>query len=598
MKPIIREYLASLREREELDVLIPNLLSELGYMVFSRPSRGTRQFGVDVAAIGPGDDDRVYLFSIKRGDLTRSEWNGSSDQALRPSLDEIFDAYIPHHLPPEYSRKRIVICPCFGGEVLESAHEAFHGYMSNKQNERVEFSVWNGDRIAGFLQDGLLREDLMASGSRVSLRKAIAMVDEPETSTAHFNRFVDALATSAADVDDVARIRIARQMSIGLWILFVWARDQNNLESSYLGSEYALLRFWDIGKELLASGTKASEDMGDILTELVDLHFDIWNELVDRKVLPHAGMQDAISAAVRTSSPLDVNLKLFDIMGRISLHGLWLVWIGDRSGSLPVLRERNHQDLRIDILAQKLWSLVVANPVLTTPISDHQVIDLSLGFMLLARAGRFIELQTWISQVVQRSTFLYRSHGQFPCDLADYAELCEHPRSSSDDYLKSVTKGSSLLPTLAFWSAALEDEETLTILETLKSQILSHCTIQLWLPDEETETGLWRGRDDHGASFCDIPLIRDGQKILTYVRRECGQDTPFFELSAVKQGFWPLVLVACRHYRLPISPHLFDSLLQGFEKLSPGIGRMSSEYIGKQSLMSSTASFALSRVVP
>ena len=49
MKPVIREYLASLRERGELDAILPDLLSELGYTVISRPSRGTRQFGVDVA---------------------------------------------------------------------------------------------------------------------------------------------------------------------------------------------------------------------------------------------------------------------------------------------------------------------------------------------------------------------------------------------------------------------------------------------------------------------------------------------------------------------------------------------------------------------
>ena len=68
MKLIIRQYLASLKERGELDAILPDLLSELGLNVYSRPSRGTRQDGVDVAAVGKleGDDtDKVYLFSIK-----------------------------------------------------------------------------------------------------------------------------------------------------------------------------------------------------------------------------------------------------------------------------------------------------------------------------------------------------------------------------------------------------------------------------------------------------------------------------------------------------------------------------------------------------
>lgn len=74
MKLVFRQYLASLRERRELDAVLPDLLSELGYTVLSRPSIGTRQYGVDVAALSPADEagkQQLYLFSIKQGDLMR-----------------------------------------------------------------------------------------------------------------------------------------------------------------------------------------------------------------------------------------------------------------------------------------------------------------------------------------------------------------------------------------------------------------------------------------------------------------------------------------------------------------------------------------------
>ncbi|MFT8613794.1 MAG: hypothetical protein ABF727_14510 [Gluconobacter oxydans] len=38
MKLMIREYQASLRERGELDAILPDLLTEMGYRIFSRPS--------------------------------------------------------------------------------------------------------------------------------------------------------------------------------------------------------------------------------------------------------------------------------------------------------------------------------------------------------------------------------------------------------------------------------------------------------------------------------------------------------------------------------------------------------------------------------
>ena len=91
MKLILKQYLASLKERKELDAVLPDLLSSMGMNVFISPTRGVKEYGVDIAAVGrlTDEEEKVYLFSVKSGNLTRDTWNGSADQALRPSLDEI-----------------------------------------------------------------------------------------------------------------------------------------------------------------------------------------------------------------------------------------------------------------------------------------------------------------------------------------------------------------------------------------------------------------------------------------------------------------------------------------------------------------------------
>ncbi|AUW58187.1 hypothetical protein C1T17_08795 [Sphingobium sp. SCG-1] len=85
MKLVIREYLASLKERDELDAVLPDLLTELGFTVYSRPARGTRQYGVDVAAVGPGQDGirRVHLFSVK--------WAISTEMSGTPPPHKVSD---------------------------------------------------------------------------------------------------------------------------------------------------------------------------------------------------------------------------------------------------------------------------------------------------------------------------------------------------------------------------------------------------------------------------------------------------------------------------------------------------------------------------
>ena len=173
MKLIIKEYLASLREREELDAVLPDLLSQMGMNVFSRPGRGTRQHGVDVAAIGSvdGEEETVYLFSIKPGDLRRSDWNSASPQSLRPSLDEIQDAYIRNRLPKHHREKKIKICICVGGDIREEVREDIEGYKDRYSNDQVTFDEWNGDRIAALIETHFLREELLPQEARSHLRK-------------------------------------------------------------------------------------------------------------------------------------------------------------------------------------------------------------------------------------------------------------------------------------------------------------------------------------------------------------------------------------------------------------------------------------------
>ena len=116
MKLIFMQYLASLKERGELDALMPDLLSEVGLSVISKPALGTKQHGVDVAAVGAlGDGERsVFLISIKPGDLRRKGWD-SGEQSLRTSLNQILDVYIGSRIPKRYKHLPVVVVLCIGG---------------------------------------------------------------------------------------------------------------------------------------------------------------------------------------------------------------------------------------------------------------------------------------------------------------------------------------------------------------------------------------------------------------------------------------------------------------------------------------------------
>lgn len=583
MKLVIREYLASLRERGELDAVLPDLLTELGFTVYSRPARGTRQYGVDVAAVGTGRDGvrRVHLFSVKSGDLDRTEWATASPQSLRPSLDEILDHYIGSRIPPEYATLPIAICLTFGGAIDEQVRAEVTGYMNRNTTERISYEEWNGDRLADVILDGILREGLLPAPLRSHLRKSVAMVEEPDIALDHFGRLLRALADAPGGTP-AARLSQARLINICLWIMFVWAREANNVEAPYRASERALLEVWHLLKTDVARSGKAAEAAGLIINELVELHFAIWDELFETKILPHADVRHALSSAVGSHAALDVNLKLFEIVGRLALRGLWMVWQLAPSKGPAVLSNDYLQALpaalaettkaavqRIDRLCERLMQIVSNNRALLSPIGDWQAIDIGLAFTLLAcRPGAHGAIDEWSEELAKRSIFAFNVHGRYPVTTHSYWDLVDHPSERSDDYRQNATEGSILYPMLALWASARGYQTLFDELAAFKEKSLGHCTFQTWLPDEDSEDKLYLGSDNHGATLTGIPVTAGTQDTLEFVLEEVATNPHYDALSAVRLGHWPIVLTACRCHRLPIPPQVWRDLLPALRSLA------------------------------
>lgn len=552
MKLILREYLASLRERAELDAILPDLLSELGFNVYSRPGRGTVQHGVDVAAIGRDEEGRakVYLFTIKRGDLGRQDWNGS-DQALRPSLDDIIDTYIPTHIPAEHKGLPVVVCICFGGDVKEPVRLSLTQYETAKTTDTLSFEEWNGDKIANLLLQGVLREDLLPKPFRSDFQKAVALLDEPEVSYRHFARLARDLSNSVKD--DKCRVRVARQIYICLWVLYVWGRDVGNVEAPYRASELAILSIWELVKPLIDKPSPEHRALATVIDQTVRLHLLIATGFIEEKIAPFCESRDAIGMTVGSRSAVDVSLKLFDLLGRIALTGVWLKWLEDQTkgkeSSEPEKAVRRYFDIGM--------SLIENNGALNLPLCDDQTTDISL-FLLLCmwNAEAPQRLVVWIESMVSLHDFTVRANGRYPTSMREYTDLVEHPREKSKEYFEEATAGSTLIPMLAMWSKALGRVDLATQLACLTTDKLAHCTMQLWTPGKDTEQHLYTNSNVHGVAITDLPIKDGAVDLVETVADGCREGT-FDTLSAIKTDVWPIVLTACRHWRLPVPPNFY-----------------------------------------
>lgn len=561
MKLLVRQYVASLRERGELDAILPDLLTELGFDVISRPSVGARQYGVDIAAVGRDEDGerKLFLFSVKQGDLTRADWDGSA-QALRPSLDEILEIYLRLRVARQHQKLKVVICLCFGGDVVEAVQDNVIGYVEAHETERVSFKIWNGDVIASQLTKGILRESLLPAELRTSFQKAVAMVDEPEIAFLHFSHLVRQLCARHHG-SAKSRASTVRQVYLMLWILFVWARDAGNVESAYQASEFAILHVWQLAKTEIGKNTASSRELGETFSELVDLHFSVFDEMVTVKILPHVDKRHAISMAVGSSSPVDVNLKLFDLAGRISLHILWRLWLRSGEAEMPVVRG-DWDDVVSADLTQKLVLLIRNNPILLSPLQDAQSIEIALGLMVFTMQEDWHPAgASWIEALIDNIIYTYRSHGRYPTIESAYRELLSHPREGTDEYRRDKTAGSTIIPLLRLWETRLPPDDP-SEFGHFCAAFLAHCNCQLWFPDEDSEKFLYTGEDRHGAMLNGVAVGEDLSSAWESVLGEVDGIPHFGALSAIDLQHWPIVLMACRHYRLPIPPNLWANLIR------------------------------------
>lgn len=558
MKLIIREYLASLRERNELDSLLPDLLSQMGLEVFSKPGTGNRQYGVDVAAFGSIEDepDKVYLFSVKAGNLGRKDWNSGSVQDLQPSLDEIRDTYIPTHLPTKYKDKPVEICICFGGDLKGETRLNVSTYEDKHSTDTISFSEWGGEKLSAYIEKYLLREELLPDKCHSLLRKSLAMLDEPDVSLRHYRQLISLLSSSDFKKQK-DRLTAVRQIYLCLWITYAWCREADNVEVAFQAGELTLLYAWSLSKPHLGKNDRNSRSILETTNAIQILNIQINSYYLQEKIIPHTGKLYAISNAVQPSCHLDVNLKLFDTLGRLALSGLWLYWYLDRcekQGEPEEVCTAFQQS--IDEYHDAIKKLIANNPALFNPYKDDQAIDITLAVLFLAiepnnRRG----LHAWLINIVHRIYYLFQTEGIYPCHLNSYHELLEHPINEKEGYKEKVTQGSVLYPFIAAFAALFEFDDVYSLIRKLKTEHLAHCNFQVWYPDETSENHYYINDQTHGTTLSHVPIDKDPIAFLDEIFKECTESIHFNGLSAVQYGIWPLILLASRHYRLPVPIH-------------------------------------------
>jgi hypothetical protein len=472
---VLAHYLATLRERNELDALLPELLVAMGHTLHSRAQVGVPQGGVDVLSsfAEQGAPEEAFLFIIKFGDIGRGDiYTGA--QAIQPSVREASTEYVQNRLPANLRAgpKRLVVLS--NGEWKQAAQGGFKTLSDEVATQpgcTLEF--WGIDKLTTLVEAYLLNETLLLKAGSDYLRAAIATLDESATADRNFRRFVDdVFESNAARIPENAAanrreyLKRCAAAEMGWAVFEVWSQSESNLKPSIEGGEYLLLKMW---AEAVALGLDAD---AEFLARFEGFKERLWIAMVrySAKVWPQ--LQDPYAVMSYAGHEVLYNRLVLEEAGRLGL----LLLIPPRTPETQAIRS---------VVRDRLVALFNAHPGARLPALDGQSIELSLAMVGLMSEGDYVSVSALAREASHRFVLAATDGRLLPVttDLVEDAIALREGEAEASEMCCT----SSLVPMLAAIASFIDDGDSLDILRETLRPLIPETTLERWFPKADID---------------------------------------------------------------------------------------------------------------
>lgn len=553
MRLVIREYISMLKESKELDALLVTLLLAMGIDPWSQPQIGVRQDGVDIAATGVDPEDgkkRVFLFVIKQGDIDRGAW-ASGKQAVRQSLEEVFDVYIPNRIPPQYAGLPIKIIVCCGGIMRQEVEPYWSGFAKTQRKRKVQLAFWGADNLTILLEKHLLNEFIFPDASQKLLRKVLATIGDPAAGIQHFAQMVASLLKDAKPSSMKMTGKTLKSINLALQIVFHWCREEDNLNPAYLAAEHTVLAVWDWLRlnDLWRKKAVVAEFRGIYVTYLKI------NTAYFQKLRPHCLVEDGL-ARYGCPNTLELHLAAFDCLGRLASYGVNLAYVHAAQGNNGLVPE-------LDRVAETLTLMIRNNPILHSPAYDGHSIEIALALWVFLSMPKYHEVaRSWMLAMIGKVKYAYDIGCHYPVSTDSYDDLLEMNFKTVKDK-QQLTNLSTLFPVLAEYCLLFKFPEGYARLRAAVDESFKHTDLQMWFPDAETDKFLYRTNagQNSGATYGSISLPSTLEQLHAEVTAVNAKVYDAQQLACFREGMPALSAIASRHYRTPMTPLFWRQFL-------------------------------------
>lgn len=564
MKLVIAEYLRSLKERDELDRLLPDLLVEMDYVPVARPQTGNRQYGVDIAARGNNSEtgeNELLLLVVKQGDIGRTEWDGGN-QSVRQSINEIFDVYLKSHLEPQDHDRSIRIVVATNGELKQTVQASWSGFVSDsKARACIEF--WGADPLAALIEKHLLDEHIFLDEDRRDLRRALALSGDSEYDRQDLYR----LFKRALDLNDKGRLadkpkagkallKALRIVNLSAQMFACWTlREDGDTRQGLFAVERAMLWSWH---------RIQFENEGAKQEELVRAFSMVWWSYYRfttqylARIQPYCFVENSISRYA--SNGVESSLIAFEQIGILASIVLFQVF-----HPVSTEKEKAFYSNNAQIVIDALEAFLKNNGASSSPCLDRQSHDINLALIALLGLNRTETAKEWLKKLFRNVDYALKANKFVPVATDSLDDLVEEGGWFGGQATERMMETSWMLATLAGWSVILGMDEMYEVLaQNARDQYPGVC-IQLWHPEKDLYQYLYfqSAHSESGVAEAPIQLPATASEYRQQLQMICESEfgKVLLESPAAQSGLIALDFIAYRHFSTPVPPVFWYSLM-------------------------------------
>lgn len=521
MKLIIRDYLLSLKEKDELDLILCDLCFQIGYTLTSIPKTGNRQYGVDIAA---SNSNETILLVVKQGNITRATWDNDQN-SVRQSINDIKDNYFHCNLKLKKSTKSIKIIVATNGYMEESVQSAWKGYTDNDtyfKGIKVEYVFWNIEEITNMASRYLLNERLFDTDIQSNMRKALYYIDECDYNNLYFEKVIDSFAIKMlSETSTSKKEKLAKSAFLASQMIAHYANKNGRNKLAIAATEYFIIKYWYCLKNDKFRKRKLIEKMPDYLK-----YYEKWNNVYYDTVKPFCEKKDGFFLFNAAENAI----LIYDVLEHLISYAYYLSY------------KFNEKKRCIEVV-NTIKSIIINNSSFYYTPYDCHIRVVSMLYRLLDRVGNCDDVKVLM-------------HNHCFC-LMNWFRLCNSYPSPEDDFEEVVRMRNQIYDgeysTSAFWGDMLrwivlyDQKELFEDINNFLNEDLQNVTKCTWMLDAKEEDALYERFAMHksgdGIAFDSLKykkLIKDIQLVEKQYKKG--------KFSFDELGFESLEFIIAKYY--------------------------------------------------